>query len=298
MKALAGQYQSARNQVEREEKRMLVQAGINIQDRVFTSEELAGKLVTERRKFQLGVCEYMLKVNDVKTKRGVDFAEHLVGYYQAQEAYFNDGKTLLQALKSWESKFTTQISELRSKQDDERKRLLAAKDSLCSAMGIGVLKLQGPTHLDPSACTGMTDKTGYLGKRPENALRITRRPWPKRFCTVSMQGFTLAHSHTHAPHVKVPVMHFQFKDCPEPIEGRKFCFRLIAQNKTYAFDADSEKELLEWKQAMQNCQLKLFQGETSTLQRQRSMYGGSSTSTSDTRQLVKVRNLLQSMIVL
>jgi len=57
MKALAGQYQSARNQVEREEKRMLVQAGINIQDRVFTSEELAGKLVTERRKFQLGVCE-------------------------------------------------------------------------------------------------------------------------------------------------------------------------------------------------------------------------------------------------
>ena len=86
-------------------------------------------------------------------------------------------------------------TQLRSKQDDERKRLLAAKDSLCSAMGIGVLKLQGPTHLDPSACTGMTDKTGYLGKRPENALRITRRPWPKRFCTVSMQGFTLAHSH-------------------------------------------------------------------------------------------------------
>ena len=77
--------------------------------------QLAGKLVTERRKFQLGVCEvsgdcspdrlgmrlekyqllfsavyvpqYMLKVNDVKTKRGVDFAEHLVGYYQAQETY-------------------------------------------------------------------------------------------------------------------------------------------------------------------------------------------------------------------
>lgn len=33
------------------------------------------------------VLQYMLKVNDVKTKRGVDFAEHLVGYYQAQEAY-------------------------------------------------------------------------------------------------------------------------------------------------------------------------------------------------------------------
>jgi len=24
-------------------------------------------------------------------------------------------------------------------------------------------------------------------------------------------------------------MHFQYKDCPEPIEGRKYCFKLIAR---------------------------------------------------------------------
>ena len=35
----------------------------------------------------LPTSQYMLKVNDVKTKRGVDLAEHLVGYYQAQEKY-------------------------------------------------------------------------------------------------------------------------------------------------------------------------------------------------------------------
>ena len=90
--------------------------------------------MTERRKFQLGVVEvyrctvcmscdqqhvilcvhlqYMLKFNDVKTKRGVDFAEHLLGFYQAQEGYFKDGNTLLQALKLWEAKLKKENGEV------------------------------------------------------------------------------------------------------------------------------------------------------------------------------------------
>lgn len=29
--------------------------------------------------------QYMLRFNDVKTKEGVDLAEHLIAYYHAQE---------------------------------------------------------------------------------------------------------------------------------------------------------------------------------------------------------------------
>ena len=54
----------------------------------------------------------MTKFNEVKTKRGVDLAEHLVAYYQAQEEYFQDGNLIMKALKSWEEKFTTQCSEV------------------------------------------------------------------------------------------------------------------------------------------------------------------------------------------
>ena len=54
----------------------------------------------------------MLKYHDVKTKGGVDFAEHLVAYYRAKESYFKDGSMLLQALKSWESKFSKDITEV------------------------------------------------------------------------------------------------------------------------------------------------------------------------------------------
>lgn len=85
--------------------------------------------------------------------------------------------------------------QLKCKQDDERKSLMGAKEKIRGAMGMMQGKLQGPTQVDPSLCTGMTEKSGYLGKKPENTLRLPRRQWPKRYCTVSMQGFTLANSH-------------------------------------------------------------------------------------------------------
>lgn len=69
------------------------------------------------------VCtQYMLKYHDVKTKGGVDFAEHLVAYYRAKESYFKDGGTLLQALKSWESKFSKDITEVSKLRERERGR--------------------------------------------------------------------------------------------------------------------------------------------------------------------------------
>lgn len=65
----------------------------------------------------------------------------------------------------------------------------------------------GIIQVDPSANTGLTEKSGYLAKRPENVLRIPRRQWPKRYCTVSGNGFTMAHSHVSliCPFIKLYV---------------------------------------------------------------------------------------------
>lgn len=94
----------------------------------------------------------------------------------------------------WLSCDSTKL-QLRTKQDEERKRLMAARDRIRNDMGIMVGKSHGPAQVDPNQCTDMIEKTGYLGKRPDNALRLPRRQWPKKYCTVSMQGFTLANSH-------------------------------------------------------------------------------------------------------
>lgn len=284
---LFSQYDTARNATEKEEKRSLQQQGYSPQERVFTAEELADKLITDRRKFQLGVCEYMLKALDVRMKRGVDLADHLVGYYQgAQESYFSDGSKLLNAMQQWETKLSTQLSEIRAKQDKEKKRLSSLREKIRQDLGMGVIKA-GITQVDPSASTELTQKSGYLTKRPENVLRLTRRQWPKRYCTVSSNGFTMAHSHTHAPDVRIPVMLFQFKECGE-VDGRKFCFKLQAQTRAYTFDAESETELKDWRQVMTNCQLALFgAGDTIASPTKNGNIVTSPSSTSDTKQLVK-----------
>ena len=132
---------------------------------------------------------------------------------------------LLAALKSWEAKFNSQVTEvssdhvddavmlshdllshdllshdlqLRAQQDEERKKLQVARERMRGALGIGA-KIQAPAHLDPSATTGLTDKQGYLGKRPENPLRLARNRWPKKYCSVAMQGFSLGQSHVSPP---------------------------------------------------------------------------------------------------
>ena len=87
---------------------------------------------------------------------------------------------------------------------------MMVKEKIRGAMGMMGGKLQGPTQVDPSLCTGMTEKSGYLGKKPENTLRIPRRQWPKRYCTVSMQGFTLANSHVCLYLICVPIGNISF----------------------------------------------------------------------------------------
>jgi len=71
-------------------------------------------------------------------------------------------------------------------------------------MGIIGGKAQGPTQVDPSLCTGLTDKFGQLGKKPDMSLRFPWKQWPKRYCTIGMvQGFTLANSHVSFGYILV-----------------------------------------------------------------------------------------------
>ena len=45
-------------------------------------------VVVSRSKVAVNVCvQYLIKVNEIKTKKGADLLQHLVDYYQAQHKY-------------------------------------------------------------------------------------------------------------------------------------------------------------------------------------------------------------------
>ena len=101
--------------------------------------------------------------------------------------------------------------QIRSKNDKEKKRLMAVKEKIRKDLGIDPSSA-GITQVDPAAITGQTEKSGYLAKKPENVLRLTRRQWPKRYCTVSKNGFTMAHSHVSV-YMYITAMYIMYSTC-------------------------------------------------------------------------------------
>jgi Arf-GAP/SH3 domain/ANK repeat/PH domain-containing protein len=254
-----GQYESSRQRVEREEREELRKKAIpNWKDRSFMPEELAGKLEQDRRTFQMKTVEYMVRVLDVRYKRGIEFADHLLQFVGSQRGYFQDCSQLLNYLKEWEGRFSTQLTDIRGKHEEERKRLQALRDKVKSSMGMSK-SLDGRSSMLPSvSSTDRTSKTGYLLLKPKNAfLKLARRRWQKVYCTANLNGFSVANSHTHAPHIQVPLIHYQCKDIPET-EGHKYCFQLLTHTGSYIFDTESEAELGDWKSVIHHCQIVLF----------------------------------------
>uniref|UniRef100_A0A7N8YRP0 Un-named sa1614 n=1 Tax=Mastacembelus armatus TaxID=205130 RepID=A0A7N8YRP0_9TELE len=68
-------------QVEKEKRELARQYGM-VRTEV-SGGEIAEELEKERRSFQLTMCEYLIKVNEIKTKRGVDLLQNLIKHYHS-----------------------------------------------------------------------------------------------------------------------------------------------------------------------------------------------------------------------
>lgn len=75
-------YESKFLKIEKEKKSQAKDAGL-IRTEV-NPGEIAEEMEKERRLFQLQMCEYLIKFNDIKTKKGIELLQHLVEYYHAQ----------------------------------------------------------------------------------------------------------------------------------------------------------------------------------------------------------------------
>ena len=47
--------------------------------------EFADEMEKERKYLQLTTSDYLLRINEIRTKKGVDLLQHLIKYYHAQQ---------------------------------------------------------------------------------------------------------------------------------------------------------------------------------------------------------------------
>ncbi|XP_061562915.1 arf-GAP with SH3 domain, ANK repeat and PH domain-containing protein 2b [Cololabis saira] len=242
-------YETKLAKIEKEKREHAKQHGMIRTE--FSGGEIAEEMEKERRVFQLQMCEYLLKVNEIKLKKGVDFLQNLIKYFHAQCNFFQDGLKAVESLKPSVEKLAADLTTIKQAQDGERKQLSQLRDVLKGALqsepredsqakqnaGYSLHQLQG------NKAHG-TERSGVLYKRSEGLRKV----WQKRKCSVKNGFLTICHGTANRPPAKLNLLTCQVKRNPE----EKKSFDLFSHDRTYHFQAEDEAECQIWVSVLQN----------------------------------------------
>uniref|UniRef100_A0AAR2LLU7 ArfGAP with SH3 domain, ankyrin repeat and PH domain 1b n=1 Tax=Pygocentrus nattereri TaxID=42514 RepID=A0AAR2LLU7_PYGNA len=238
-------YETKFTKIEKEKREHAKQHGM-IRTEI-TGAEIAEEMEKERRLFQLQMCEYLIKVNEIKTKKGVDLLQNLIKYYHAQCNFFQDGLKTADKLKQYIEKLAADLYNIKQTQDEEKKQLTALRDLIKSSLqleqkevgrrpgqdsqskqgGYSMHQLQGNKEFG-------SEKKGYLMKKSDGLRKV----WQRRKCSVKGGILTISHATSNRQPVKLNLLTCQVKPSAE---DRK-CFDLISHNRTYHFQAEDEQD--------------------------------------------------------
>ncbi|XP_062987210.1 arf-GAP with SH3 domain, ANK repeat and PH domain-containing protein 1 isoform X2 [Elgaria multicarinata webbii] len=257
-------YETKFTKIEKEKREHAKQHGM-IRTEI-TGAEIAEEMEKERRLFQLQMCEYLIKVNEIKTKKGVDLLQNLIKYYHAQCNFFQDGLKTADKLKQYIEKLAADLYNIKQTQDEEKKQLTALRDLIKSSLqldqkedsqsrqgGYSMHQLQGNKEYG-------SEKKGYLSKKSDGLRKV----WQRRKCTVKNGILTISHATSNRQPAKLNLLTCQVK----PNAEDKKSFDLISHNRTYHFQAEDEQDYVAWISVLTNSKEEAlnmaFRGEQST----------------------------------
>uniref|UniRef100_A0A8C1XPV8 ArfGAP with SH3 domain, ankyrin repeat and PH domain 2a n=1 Tax=Cyprinus carpio TaxID=7962 RepID=A0A8C1XPV8_CYPCA len=257
-------YETKVSKIEKEKKEHARQHGM-IRTEI-SGAEIAEEMEKERRFFQLQMCEYLLKVNEIKIKKGVDLLQNLIKYFHAQSLYWLTPLISMSILIFTFTKPSAQnplllCVQIKQVQDEERRQLSQLRDVLKTTLQVeqkenalfSSLMLPSfgneDSQVRQSATYSLhqpqgnkehgTERSGNLYKKSDGLRKV----WQKRKCTVKNGYLTISHGTANRPPAKLNLLTCQVKHNPE----EKKSFDLISHDRTYHFQAEDE-----WISVLQN----------------------------------------------
>ncbi|NXW55749.1 ASAP1 protein, partial [Eurystomus gularis] len=219
--------------------------------------ELFEKIEREYRTFQLSMCEYQIKVNESKTKKGTDLLQNHIKHCSDQEpaCFLQECLNTTAKLKKFTEKLIPELQSMNIHssevgQDEEKKLLCSLWNQLKMALqleqkedpgnkqaGYNMHQLQGNKQYS-------TEKAGTLFKKSDGLRKV----WQKRKCTISNGYLTISHSMPNCSPAKLNLLTCQVK----PNTDDKKCFDLVSHNRTYRFLAEDEQDCVAWMSTLSN----------------------------------------------
>ncbi|XP_030586232.1 arf-GAP with SH3 domain, ANK repeat and PH domain-containing protein 2 [Archocentrus centrarchus] len=238
-------YESRFKQVEKEKRELARQYGM-VRSEV-SGGEIAEELEKERRSFQLSMCEYLIKVNEIKTKRGVDLLQNLIKHYHSHNNFLQECVSTTQRLKQYMDELNGVLTTVKQRQEEEKRQLCALRDQLRPVVHTEQDSLPKQVYNMHQLLGDKqygTERTGFLYKKSDGL----RKMWQKRKCSVHNCYLTIAHATPNKPPTRLNLLTCQVKPS---VEDKK-CFDLISHNRTYHFLAEDEAECVAWMSVLTN----------------------------------------------
>ncbi|NWI09607.1 ASAP1 protein, partial [Crypturellus soui] len=212
--------------------------------------EIAEEMEKERRTFQLNMCEYLIKVNEIKTKKGIGLLQNHIKHCNSQFNFFQECLNTTTKLKEFTEKLIPELQSMKTGQDEEKKQLCSLRDQLKTALQLeqkedsGSKQARYNMHQLQGNKQYGTEKSGTLFKKSDGLRKV----WQKRKCTISNGYLTISHSTLNRPPAKLNLLTCQVKP---NVDDRK-CFDLVSHNRTYHFLAEDEQECVAWVSVLSN----------------------------------------------
>ncbi|CAN9511980.1 unnamed protein product [Ophioblennius macclurei] len=238
-------YESRFKQVEKEKRELARQYGM-VRNEV-SGGEIAEELEKERRSFQLSMCEYLIKVNEIKTKRGVDLLQNLIKHYHSHNNFLQECVSTTQRLKQYMEELNGVLSTVKQRQEEEKRQLCVLRDQLRPVVHTDQDSLPKQVYSMHQLLGDKqygTERSGFLYKKSDGL----RKMWQKRKCSVHNCYLTIAHATPNKPPTRLNLLTCQVKPS---VEDKK-CFDLISHNRTYHFLAEDEAECVAWISVLSN----------------------------------------------
>ncbi|XP_070560410.1 arf-GAP with coiled-coil, ANK repeat and PH domain-containing protein 2-like isoform X2 [Ptychodera flava] len=199
------------------------------------AEEVYNVLTATRSAFAHTALDYVCQISMVESRKRYEILNTILSFIQAQSTFYHQGHDLLQESNSFFKHLSSQLEELQTEAEAEKKEM-EKRHNLVNDLESIINKV--PTDRLPH------EMEGYLFKRASNAFKT----WNRRWFVIQNNQLIYQKKLKDTPTVVADLRLCTVKVANE-IE-RRFCFEIVSPTKTCVVQADTENIRLMWMQSI------------------------------------------------